>query len=74
MNFFLTEIIFFAVVILDLTADHFCPGKKNYENILEKFTNRKDLIFNVILTWEPTGKLFFLNFLFNNQINELKKF
>jgi hypothetical protein len=55
---FLTDLqnLFLPVVIIDLTADHFCPGKKNYENIVEKFANRNDLRFDVILTWEPYGQ------------------
>ncbi|KAI4493139.1 hypothetical protein M0802_009689 [Mischocyttarus mexicanus] len=41
------------VVNIDLTAKHFLPGKKNYERVKTALENHLDLIFDVILIWEP---------------------
>ncbi|XP_046826355.1 ribonuclease P protein subunit p40-like [Vespa crabro] len=41
------------VVKIDLTANHFVPGKKNYERVKIALEKHLDLIFDVILIWEP---------------------
>ncbi|XP_015171729.1 PREDICTED: ribonuclease P protein subunit p40-like [Polistes dominula] len=41
------------VVEIDLTAEYFQPGKKNYERVKTALENYLDLIFDVILIWEP---------------------
>lgn len=63
-NLIFTNIIlsFFIVVKIDLTATHFVPGKKNYERVKTALENHLDLIFDVILIWEPPGKF---NAIFN---------
>lgn len=64
-NLIFTNIIrsfFFIVVKIDLMAKHFVPGKKNYERVKTALENHLDLIFDVILIWEPPGKF---NAIFN---------
>lgn len=41
---------------INLTAEHFIPGKKNYERVKTALENHLNLIFDVILIWEPPGK------------------
>ncbi|KAL2714231.1 ribonuclease P protein subunit p40-like [Vespula squamosa] len=41
------------VVTINLTADHFVPGKKNYERVKRALENHLNLIFDVIIIWEP---------------------
>ncbi|KAL2743489.1 ribonuclease P protein subunit p40-like [Vespula maculifrons] len=41
------------VVTINLTAEHFIPGKKNYERVKTALENHLNLIFDVILIWEP---------------------
>ncbi|CAG2054160.1 unnamed protein product [Timema podura] len=42
-----------AVVRLNLRADHFCPGKKNYERVRWCLSHGPQLTFNLLIVWEP---------------------
>lgn len=45
-------------MVIELKAAHFCPGKKNYERIKWCLTSRMNLNFDIIMAWDPPGKLF----------------
>lgn len=42
---------------IDLKEDSFLPGKKNYERVRSSLANNLREKFNVILAWDPPGKL-----------------
>ena len=50
--------LFFSVVKIDLLADYFVPGKKNYERVRWCVTDQLQLKFDFLLTWVPPGAVY----------------
>ena len=47
------------VVTIDLKDEKLTPGKKYYERIHNSLDKLLDLKFDVIVSWDPPGKLYF---------------
>ena len=45
------------VVEIDMVHDDFNPGKKLYERVKWCLNKRPDLMFDLLFTWQPVGKL-----------------
>lgn len=46
-----------SVVTIDLMAESFQEGRKNYDHVKQRLQSLENLVFNVILAWDPHGNI-----------------
>ena len=64
----------FTVVEIDLTKKQFYPGTKYYERVRRCLTDSPDMVFDLLLSWQPQGQsmssVVIIYFYFLHGINE----